>query len=310
MGSRTHAIPVVKADGSPAMDVADQINPTEGHEPAGVVSAITTAAGLEEDTEVLQVKKLTPAAELPQKATPEAAGYDLCSAVQAALPPNGKLTIPTDLAMAFPVGTYGRIAPRSGLAAKKHIAVGAGVIDPDYRGNVHVLLFNHGTEEIHINKGDRIAQLVVERIASPEVIEVQDLAQTLRNEKGFGSTGVQAMATMHVAEQVPPGTSSLEEQVLSDRERLSLASASPERKMGKRKTLAARRDVQEFIKDMDPATCGPPCMSTPVPPEILKLNEEYKDLFPTELPPGLPPSRPTDHRINFRSEERRVGKEC
>ena len=69
--------------------------------------------------------------------------------------------------------------------------------------------------------------------------------------------------------------------------------------MGKRKKLTARKDVQELIKNMDPASCGPSCQTAPVPPEVLKLNEEFKDLFPKDLPPGLPPSRPTDHKIEF-----------
>ena len=73
-----------------------------------------------------------------------------------------------DIAVAIFEGTYGRIAPRSGLAAKHHLAVGAGVIDADHRGNVRVVLFNHGNLDFHVSKEDRIAQLLFERIASPQ----------------------------------------------------------------------------------------------------------------------------------------------
>lgn len=83
----------------------------------------------------------------------------------------------------------GRIAPRSGLAAKHFIDTGAGVIDEDYRGEVKVLLFNHAETDFEIKEGDRIAQLVLERIATPAVVEVQELAESTRGAGGFGSTG-------------------------------------------------------------------------------------------------------------------------
>jgi hypothetical protein len=86
--------------------------------------------------------------------------------------------------------TDGRIAPRSGLAAKHSIQTGAGVIDADYRGQVKVLLFNHSDVDYAIAEGDRIAQLVIERIYTPEVLEVAELEASVRGAGGFGSTGV------------------------------------------------------------------------------------------------------------------------
>lgn len=86
----------------------------------------------------------------------------------------------------------GRIAPRSGLAAKNFIDVGAGVIDADYRGPVKVLLFNHGETGFEVKEGDRVAQLVLERIYTPEVEEVEELEESVRGAGGFGSTGVGA----------------------------------------------------------------------------------------------------------------------
>lgn len=91
--------------------------------------------------------------------------------------------------MACPEGTYGRIAPRSGLASKHFIDTGAGVIDSDYCGEVKVLLFNHASDDFPIKRGDRVAQLVLERIYTPEIIEVTDLEESVRGAGGFGSTG-------------------------------------------------------------------------------------------------------------------------
>lgn len=138
----------------------------------------------------LFVKKLSSAATLPARASAGAAGYDLSSAKDCIVPAKGKALIPTDLSISIPIDTYGRIAPRSGLAHKYYIDTGAGVIDSDYRGNVGVILFNHSTEDFPVKIGDRIAQLILERIAIADVIEVDDLTNTDRGAGGFGSTGI------------------------------------------------------------------------------------------------------------------------
>lgn len=93
------------------------------------------------------------------------------------------------LTHASPLSTDGRIAPRSGLAAKNFIDTGAGVIDADYRGPVKVLLFNHADTDFAVAAGDRVAQLIVERIYTPEVREVTELEESVRGAGGFGSTG-------------------------------------------------------------------------------------------------------------------------
>ncbi|XP_036156594.1 deoxyuridine 5'-triphosphate nucleotidohydrolase, mitochondrial isoform X2 [Myotis myotis] len=105
------------------------------------------------------------------------------------IPPMEKTLVKTDIQIALPSGCYGRVAPRSGLAAKHFIDVGAGVIDEDYRGNLGVVLFNFGKEKFEVKKGDRIAQLICERIFYPEIEEVQVLDDTERGSGGFGSTG-------------------------------------------------------------------------------------------------------------------------
>ncbi|XP_011024411.1 PREDICTED: deoxyuridine 5'-triphosphate nucleotidohydrolase [Populus euphratica] len=139
---------------------------------------------------LLRVKKLSENAVLPSRGSPLSAGYDLSSASKAKVPARGKALIPTDLSIAIPEGTYARIAPRSGLTWKHSIDVGAGVIDADYRGPVGVILFNHSDLDFEVKVGDRIAQLIIEKIVTPNVMEVEDLDATVRGAGGFGSTGV------------------------------------------------------------------------------------------------------------------------
>ncbi|OPJ70554.1 deoxyuridine 5'-triphosphate nucleotidohydrolase, mitochondrial [Patagioenas fasciata monilis] len=143
----------------------------------------------EEPTARLRFAKLSENAFAPSKGSARAAGYDLYSAYDCVIPPMEKAVVKTDIQIALPSGCYGRVAPRSGLAAKHFIDVGAGVIDEDYRGNVGVVLFNFGKETFEVKKGDRIAQLICERICYPELEEVQALDDTERGEGGFGSTG-------------------------------------------------------------------------------------------------------------------------
>lgn len=95
------------------------------------------------------------------------------SAYDAIVPAGRQALIKTDLSIAIPRDTYARIAPRSGLAVKKMIDVGAGVVDYDYRGPVGVVLFNHGSEDFLVKKGDRVAQLILERICMADIEEVK-----------------------------------------------------------------------------------------------------------------------------------------
>ena len=120
----------------------------------------------------LRVKKLDPKAFIPTKGSEHAAGYDLYSIEQIIIPPNSKALVSTGISMAIPVGNYGRVAPRSGLACKNFIDVGAGVVDADYRGEVKVLLFNFAKEEFKVSVGDRIAQLIIEKYTRTDIEEV------------------------------------------------------------------------------------------------------------------------------------------
>ncbi|XP_054095589.2 deoxyuridine 5'-triphosphate nucleotidohydrolase, mitochondrial isoform X1 [Callithrix jacchus] len=183
------------------------------------VSPSKRARPAEEGVMQLRFARLSEHATAPTRGSARAAGYDLYSAYDYTIPPMEKALVKTDIQIALPSGCYGRVAPRSGLAAKHFIDVGgllevhsrpclpvnhlwaaeqqrllpvsssAGVIDEDYRGNVGVVLFNFGKEKFEVKKGDRIAQLICERIFYPEIEEVQALDDTKRGSGGFGSTG-------------------------------------------------------------------------------------------------------------------------
>lgn len=144
--------------------------------------------------EALLVKRLRPSALLPVRGSEHAAGFDLAASEPAMVPPGGKAIVKTGLTIAIPEGTYARIAPRSGLAAKRMINCGAGVVDYDYRGEVGVVLFNHGPEAFQVATGDRIAQLILEKVSMVGCTEVDNLEETTRGAGGFGSTGVATAA--------------------------------------------------------------------------------------------------------------------
>lgn len=139
---------------------------------------------------VLGVQLIHPEAQMPMRASNFAAGLDLFSVGDGCVMPGERILVPTGIRVLLPLGCYGRIAPRSGLAFRNGIDVGAGVIDPDYRGEVMVLMFNFGNETFFYKKGDRIAQLILEKCIFPQIVISSDLGDTTRGSGGFGSTGV------------------------------------------------------------------------------------------------------------------------
>ena len=144
---------------------------------------------ISEDGTELKFKKLTGNATTPVRGSRYAAGFDLFSAEFKEILPQCQAMVNTDIGVILPRGTYGRVAPRSGLAVKNFIDVGAGVVDFDYRGNVGVVLFNHATNSFRVKKGDKIAQFIVEKICVPKLVEVNELSETERGTNGYGSTG-------------------------------------------------------------------------------------------------------------------------
>ena len=139
------------------------------------------------------IKKLNPNVELPIYKTNGASGMDLMAFIDEPIKaaPNSSYLVPTGLSMAFSEDYEIQIRPRSGLAAKNNITVlnTPGTIDSDYRGEIKVILFNHGKEDFIINNKDRVAQMVLTPVIKIEFEETDNLPDTLRGEGGFGSTG-------------------------------------------------------------------------------------------------------------------------
>lgn len=144
--------------------------------------------------QILKIKKLREEAVLPERKTPGSAGYDLCACIAGdfTIEPGELVILPTGLAAEIPEGCAGMIFTRSGLGVKHGIAVGngVGVIDSDYRGEIHVGLRNNSRTAYTISPGDRIAQLIVMPVCLPEVVEIEELSETERGAGGFGSTGI------------------------------------------------------------------------------------------------------------------------
>ena len=139
------------------------------------------------------IKKLDPDVELPAYKTNGASGMDLKAFIKETIKiaPNSSYLVPTGLAMAFLDDYEVQIRPRSGLAAKNSVTVlnTPGTIDSDYRGEIKIILFNHGNEDFLINNKDRVAQMILTPVVKIEFEETDNLPDTLRGESGFGSTG-------------------------------------------------------------------------------------------------------------------------
>ena len=139
---------------------------------------------------VLKYKRVTDNAFAPIKADSASAGFDLKSAYHHVILPTGRSTvIQTDLQIDIPDGCYGRIASRSSLSVLNNIHVIAGVIDRNYRGNISVCVINLSNDSYRVQKGEKIGQLILEKIAYANIIEVDQLSETERGDKAFGSSG-------------------------------------------------------------------------------------------------------------------------
>lgn len=138
----------------------------------------------------MKVTLLSNDAILPTYGSEQAAGLDLYSTANYMIYQGSRTLIPIDISIELPEGTFAHILPRSGLALKHGIHIGAGVIDSDYRGTINVLLFNLGAEPFHIKKGDRIAQMVIKKYERVVLEKSDTLSETERGSGGFGSTGV------------------------------------------------------------------------------------------------------------------------
>ena len=139
----------------------------------------------------LRVKRLTPSATLPRRAHPGDAGLDLCAAVDLDIPPGATRLVGTGLSLELPPGTEAQVRPRSGLALKHSVTVlnAPGTVDEGYRGEVSVILINHGPAVFEVTRGMRVAQLVVQPTLAVDVTDSPVLSDTSRGQGGFGSTG-------------------------------------------------------------------------------------------------------------------------
>ena len=139
------------------------------------------------------IKKLDPSVKLPEYKTNGASGMDLIAFLKnpIKIKPKKSYLIPTGLSVAFPKNYEIQIRPRSGLAAKKNVSVlnTPGTIDSDYRGEIKVIIYNHGDADFEVNNGDRIAQMILTPVIKMKLEETDKLPETIRGESGFGSTG-------------------------------------------------------------------------------------------------------------------------
>lgn len=153
-----------------------------------------TAQGGDGGRPVVRIRRLPSGAELPvpDRATPGSAGFDLRSAEEDfTLAPGERRLVPTGFAIEMPDGIECQIRPRSGLALRHGLTVlnSPGTVDPDYRGELRVILVNLGTEPVRVEAGERIAQAIFSRFVAPVIEEVEDLSASGRGSGGFGSTG-------------------------------------------------------------------------------------------------------------------------
>tara|TARA_R110001592_G_scaffold32344_1_gene113416 strand:+ start:322 stop:837 length:516 start_codon:yes stop_codon:yes gene_type:complete len=139
--------------------------------------------------EKVLVKKLEESATTPTKAHEHDAGWDLYASKPTTIVPNSRKTVSTGISLQIPEGYVGLIWPRSGLAVKNGIDVFAGVIDSGYRGEIKVCLYNSSDWKVDLNSGERVAQIIIQKLPNIEMLEVQDLQHSNRGEGGFGSSG-------------------------------------------------------------------------------------------------------------------------
>jgi len=142
----------------------------------------------------VKIKKLHPQAVIPAYMTEHAAGLDLCTVIEApvVLASGERTLLPTGLAMEIPPGFEGQVRPRSGLALKKGISLvnSPGTIDADYRGEIGIIIINHGAEPVEFLPGDRVAQLIIAPVTQAILVEADELNDSVRSSGGFGHTGV------------------------------------------------------------------------------------------------------------------------
>lgn len=137
----------------------------------------------------LRIKKLNPDAKLPEYALPGDAGMDLCAAETTTVAPGERVGVPSGLAFEIPEGYVGLIWDKSGLSHKHGIKTYSGVLDSGYRGELKICVTNLSQVSYTFQKGDKVAQMLIQKVERPEIIEAEELSETKRQDRGFGSSG-------------------------------------------------------------------------------------------------------------------------
>jgi len=151
----------------------------------------------------VRVKRLSNKAILPTKGSRLAAGHDIYAISKFTILAQGQVLAEAGIAIGLPEGTYARIAPQRGLTSKKGIAINGGVIDADYTGEIRIIMINHGKADCRIQEGDRITQLIIDKINKSNIMEVDELELTERADSGFGSTDISPKRTISVTKAQP-----------------------------------------------------------------------------------------------------------
>jgi dUTP pyrophosphatase len=167
----------------------------------GTTESIQSTVEAADQAVEVWLRRLDPDLPAPGYAHPGDAGADLMTSVDVVLEPGARVTVPTGVAIALPDGFVGLVHPRSGLAARSGLTIvnAPGTVDAGYRGEIRVTLLNTDrSEPVHLRRGDRIAQLIVQRVSRARFVEVQELPDSVRGTGGFGSTGGFATAGVDV----------------------------------------------------------------------------------------------------------------
>ena len=188
---------------------------------------------------ILKVQKLNNDVALPKRNTEGAAGYNLCASQNCTILAKGKGLVQIGLATSCPAGLYARIAPRSGLAVKKFIDVGGRVVDSDCKGDICVVLSNHGDQDVKVEMGDMIAEIVFEKIDMAEVIEVQGLEESVGGKGVLGSTRVKGKNDTSEKKEMEGKSERIEENNEEDKNETLKGSAS-----GKERTDKTRKSIE------------------------------------------------------------------
>ena len=225
---------------------------------------------------IVTVKRVCKNAKLPIRGTERAAGYDLAAAQTTVIPAQGKVLVKIGLSMALPLGCHGRIAPKSGLALKKFIDVGVGVVDTDYRRELRVILFNFGKQDFAVNMVDKIAQLIVEKIKTPTIKQTDSLEESRQDSKGYGSRGINSERSEPI-QDIKTKISNTDQSSNSSQEEKKQStngSVQKQSQLSQRRQIISARQIQKFPKDGNLVFLSIVRQTSDTPPKPMKKGNK------------------------------------